>query len=149
MFDETNVPEYSMKIFGNNLYPFQYNFKYPKAGQNNSSLDLKIYNLENEKISTIDLNIDKDDYYYIPRLRFSDYSNKLFIQSLNRLQNKLLLSSYDLGLGIIETVFEEKDETYVDIKEKIFFLEDDNFLLTSDRSGYNHIYLVKNEEKKN
>ena len=148
VFDETNVPEYSMKIFGNNLYPFQYNFKYPKAGENNSSLDLKIYNLENEKISPIDLNIDKDDYYYIPRLRFSDYSNKLFIQSLNRLQNKLLLSSYDLGLGIIETVFEEKDETYVDIKEKIFFLEDDNFLLTSDRSGYNHIYLVKNEEKK-
>ena len=148
VFDETNVPEYSMKIFGNNLYPFQYNFKYPKAGQNNSCLDLKIYNLENEKISTIDLNIDKDDYYYIPRLRFSDYSNKLFIQSLNRLQNKLLLTSYDLGLGIIKRVFEEKDETYVDIKEKIFFLEDDDFLLTSDRSGYNHIYLVKNEEKK-
>ena len=58
VFDETNVPKYSMKIFGNNLYPFEYNFKYPKAGEINSSLDLKIYNLESEKTNSIDLSIN-------------------------------------------------------------------------------------------
>ena len=96
VFDETNVPKYSMKIFGNNLYPFEYSFKYPKAGEINSSLNLKIYNLESEKISSIDLSKNKNDYYYIPRLEFSSYSNKLFFQSLNRLQNKLSLTAYDL-----------------------------------------------------
>ncbi len=148
VFDETNVPKYSMKIFGNNLYPFQYNFKYPKAGEINSSLDLKIYNLESEKINSINLNLNKDDYYYIPRLKFSNYSNKLFVQSLNRLQNKLLLSTYDLCSGIIKTVIEEKDETYVDIQKKIFFLENDSFLWKSDRSGFDHIYLVESDGKK-
>ncbi|MEX0362211.1 MAG: DPP IV N-terminal domain-containing protein, partial [Allomuricauda sp.] len=28
-FDETNVPHFSMDVFGQNLYPFQYEFKYP------------------------------------------------------------------------------------------------------------------------
>ena len=147
VFDETNVPQYSMKIFGNNLYPFQYNFKYPKAGEVNSNLDLKIYNLEKEKTNSVVLNKNADDYYYIPRLKFSTHTNKLFIQSLNRLQNKLLLSTYNLDLGIIKTVFEEKDDTYVDIQQKLFLLENDNFLWISDRSGFDHIYLVQNEGK--
>ena len=148
VFDETNVPQYSMKIFGNNLYPFQYNFKYPKAGEVNSNLDLKIYNLENEKTNSVFLNKNANDYYYIPRLKFSTHTNKLFIQSLNRLQNKLLLSTYNLDLGIIKTVFEEKNDTYVDIQQKLFLLENDNFLWISDRSGFDHIYLVQNEGKK-
>ena len=148
VFDETNVPEYSMKIFGNNLYPFQYKFKYPKAGQLNSILSLKIYNLLNDKTNLIDLSNNKNDFYYIPRLKFSPYSNKLYIQSLNRLQNKLILSSYDIGLETIKTVFEEKDDTYVDIQEKFFLLKNDDFFWISDRSGFNHIYLVENDGKK-
>ena len=147
VFDETDVPKYSMKIFGNNLYPFEYSFKYPKAGEINSSLNLKIYNLESEKTSSIDLSINKNDYYYIPRLKFSSYSNKLFFQSLNRLQNKLSLTAYDLGTKSIKTVFKEKDSRYLDIQEKIFFLNNDNFLWISDRSGFDHIYLVENEGK--
>tara|TARA_B100001564_G_scaffold190817_1_gene160297 strand:+ start:7078 stop:9231 length:2154 start_codon:yes stop_codon:yes gene_type:complete len=147
VFDETDVPKYSMKIFGNNLYPFEYSFKYPKAGEINSSLNLKIYNLESEKTSSIDLSINKNDYYYIPRLKFSSYSNKLFFQSLNRLQNKLSLTAYDLDAKSIKTVFEEKDNRYLDIQKKIFFLNNDNFLWISDRSGFNHIYLVENEGK--
>ena len=148
VFDETNVPKYSMKIFGNNLYPFEYSFKYPKAGETNSSLNLKIYNLESEKISSIDLSKNKNDYYYIPRLEFSSYSNKLFFQSLNRLQNKLSLTAYDLDTKSIKKVFEEKDNSYVDIQEKLFFLNNDNFLWISDKSGFDHIYLVEDEGKR-
>ena len=148
VFDETNVPKYSMKIFGSSLYPYEYEYKYPKAGETNSSLNLKIYNLDTERTNSVDLSKNKNDYYYIPRLKFSNYSNKLYIQSLNRPQNKLSLSTYDLGLGILKKVFEEKDETYVDIQDKIFFLEKDSFLWISDRSGFNHIYLVENDTKK-
>ena len=147
VFDETNVPQYSMKIFGNNLYPFQYNFKYPKAGENNSIVDLKIYNLTSDKINSIGLIGESNDYYYIPRLKFSAFSNKLYIQSLNRLQNRLVLSTIDNSSGMIKAVFEEKSNTYVDIQEKILFLENDDFLWVSDRSGFDHIYLVQNEGK--
>ena len=148
VFDETNVPQYSMKIFGSSLYPYEYKFKYPKAGENNSNLNLKIYNLESERTNSVHLRENKNDYYYIPRLKFSEYSNKLYIQSLNRLQNKLTISSYDLSQGSFEKVFEEKDESYVDIEDKIYFLEKDNFLWISDRSGFDHIYLVESEGKK-
>lgn len=148
VFDQTNVPHYSMKIFGSSLYPYEYKFKYPKAGEINSSLNLKIYNLGSERTNSIHLSENKNDYYYIPRLKFSKYSNKLFIQSLNRLQNKLTISSYDLREGLIKKVYEEKDESYVDIKDKIFFLENDNFLCISDRSGFDHIYLVESKGKK-
>ena len=147
VFDETNVPQYSMKFFGNNLYPFQYNFKYPKAGENNSIVDLKIYNLTSDKINSIGLIGESNDYYYIPRLKFSAFSNKLYIQSLNRLQNRLVLSTIDNSSGMIKAVFEEKSNTYVDIQEKILFLENDDFLWVSDRSGFDHIYLVQNEGK--
>ena len=108
VFDETNVPQYSMQIFGNNLYPFQYNFKYPKAGEINSSLDLKIYNLASEKTNSVDLSINTNDYYYIPRLKFSSFSNKLYIQSLNRLQNTLTLSTYELGSEKLKKYFQKK-----------------------------------------
>ena len=147
VFDETNVPQYSMQIFGNNLYPFQYNFKYPKAGEINSSLELKIYNLASEKTNSVDLSINTNDYYYIPRLKFSSFSNKLYIQSLNRLQNTFTLSTYDLSSGKIKKIFSEKDETYVDIQEKLFLLDNENFFWISDRSGFNHIYLVENDGK--
>ena len=36
----------------------------------------------------------------------------------------------------------------MDIQEKLFFLENDNFLWISDRSGFDHIYLVENEGKR-
>ena len=41
-FDETNVPHFSMDIYGQDLYPFQYEFKYPKAGEENSKVTLHI-----------------------------------------------------------------------------------------------------------
>src|SRR5690554_4283300 len=54
-FDETEVPEYTMDVYGNGLYPNADTFKYPKAGENNSEVSLEIYDLENGKTETVDL----------------------------------------------------------------------------------------------
>src|SRR5690606_6313975 len=63
-FDETEVPEFTMDVYGETLYPTQQVFKYPKAGENNSEVSLHTYNLKTSKTQMVDLG----DAYYIPRI---------------------------------------------------------------------------------
>ena len=52
-FDETEVPEFSMDMYGTygkQLYPSQEVFKYPKAGEKNSDVSLHLYDLKTKKI---------------------------------------------------------------------------------------------------
>src|SRR5690606_4931317 len=46
-FDETEVKEFSMTMF-TGLYPTEYKFKYPKAGEKNSIISIHVYNLANK-----------------------------------------------------------------------------------------------------
>ena len=46
--DESEVPEYSMQVYGDGLYPGYYNFKYPKAGEKNSTVSVMAYNVESK-----------------------------------------------------------------------------------------------------
>lgn len=48
-FDESEVPEFSMDVFGQELYPAQDIFKYPKAGEANAEVSLHIYDVSTEK----------------------------------------------------------------------------------------------------
>src|SRR5690606_13094335 len=62
-FDETKVPEYTMDVYGNDLYPFADTFKYPKAGENNSVVSLQMYDLATAKTSEV--NLSAYNAYYI------------------------------------------------------------------------------------
>jgi len=88
-FDETEVPEYSMDIYGKSLYPTQQVFKYPKAGENNSKVSLHIYKLNNGKATQVDLGTKQQ--YYIPRTQWTQEDNILAVTTLNRHQNNLNL----------------------------------------------------------
>src|SRR5690606_8974205 len=81
-FDESDVPVFSMDIYGNDLYPQQQVFKYPKAGENNSKVSLHLYNTTNKTTKNVALNAEKD--YYIPRIKFTNNANVLSVQTLNR-----------------------------------------------------------------
>ena len=54
-FDESEVPEFSMDIYGQELYPSSETFKYPKAGEKNSIVTLHMYDVSSEETSRIDL----------------------------------------------------------------------------------------------
>jgi dipeptidyl-peptidase 4 len=69
-FDETDVPEFSMDVYGQELYQTQTVFKYPKAGEANSIVSLHIYDLQNENTSNIDLGDYSD--FYIPRIKWTN-----------------------------------------------------------------------------
>jgi len=137
-FDESKVPEFSMDIYGESLYQYSYQFKYPKAGEENSVVSLHHYDINTKEIKNIELG--EEAPYYIPRFEFTPNKNILVVQTMNRLQNKLQLWQVNIKNETAKIILEEKDDAYVDIHDNITFLEDETFLWTSDRSGYNHIY---------
>ena len=48
VFDETDVKEFQMKMYGT-LYPTHYKFKYPKAGENNSLITIKVFDTQYDR----------------------------------------------------------------------------------------------------
>lgn len=137
-FDESNVPIFSMDIYGNQTYPFPYMFRYPKAGEENSIIELIIYNTSSRTKETIDFG--NEIPYYIPRIQFIGGKHSLIIQTLNRHQNKLKLWRWDTKKKNLQLILTEQDEAYVSINDDLKFIEDDGFLWTSEKDGYRHIY---------
>lgn len=137
-FDETGVPQYTMDVYGNDLYPYADTFKYPKAGENNSKVSLQIYDLESGKTSEVDLS--KYNSYYIPRLLWTNDNNTLSVQLTNRHQNILELVFVDASNNSSKLILQEKDKAYVDVTDNLKFLNNNSFFWTSERDGWNHIY---------
>ena len=142
-FDESEVPNFSMDIYGTNLYPYQYEFKYPKAGENNSVVTLHMFDVASGTISHVDLN----DPYYIPRIKWMNSPDHLSVQTLNRHQDDLKLFDVKATDNSVSLLLEEKDNAYVDIDDDLTFLADDSFIWTSEGDGYNHLYLYGKDGK--
>ncbi|MDC1012140.1 S9 family peptidase [Flavobacteriaceae bacterium] len=136
-FDESNVPLFSMDVYGNATYPFPYRFRYPKAGEENATIELFVYDLERRSKEKI---VFEEEAYYIPRMRFAGGDHSLIIQTLNRYQNDLKLWRWDTQKKSFQLLLREQDKAYVSIHDDLKFLEDDSFLWTSERDGYKHIY---------
>jgi dipeptidyl-peptidase 4 len=137
-FDETAVPEFTMEVYNKGLYPSPDTFKYPKAGEKNATVSLHIYDLETGQDKTIALGGYTD--FYIPRLKWTNDAGILSVQVINRHQNSLDLIFIDAATGTAKVVLNEKDEAYVDVTDNLTFLNDNSFIWTSERDGYNHIY---------
>jgi dipeptidyl-peptidase 4 len=142
-FDETDVPEFSMDVYGNNLYPAQDVFKYPKAGEDNALVSLHMYDVDSGNISKIELG-DPD---YIPRIKWMNNPSYLSVRTLNRHQNHLKLHTVNAQNNSVSLLMEEKDDAYIDIDDNLTFLKDDSFIWTSEKDGFNHIYLYSADGK--
>lgn len=140
-FDESKVKEFSMNKYGT-LYPTDYKFKYPKAGEDNSKVAIWVYDVKNGTRVMADMGTE---YEYIPRIKWTNSSNLISIQRLNRLQNKLELLFTDATTGKSRVVLTETSDTYVDVSDDLAFLPSNSdptgFIWSSDRDGYNHLYL--------
>lgn len=140
-FDETNVPEFSMDVYGTELYQKQNVFKYPKAGEENAIVTLHMLDVKSSDISKVELG----DAYYVPRIKWMNNSNHLSVQTINRHQNHLKLHDVNAQDNSVRLLLEERDKAYVDITDNLTFLANDSFIWTSEEDGYNHIYLYSEE----
>lgn len=137
-FDESDVPEFSMDIYGQALYQTQQVFKYPKAGEKNADVGLYLYDLVSK--TTKQVNLDDYNDFYIARIQWTQDTNILSAQVLNRHQNNLDLLFVDGNTALKKVVLNETDKAYIDVTDNLTFLPNNSFVWTSEKDGYNHIY---------
>ena len=140
-FDEAHVKEWNMKYYGK-LYPRNYSFKYPKAGEKNSEVSVHVHDLSKDWTRECAIG----DLEYVPRFKWTHSSDKLCIMRMNRHQDSLVFQLTDIGgqkEGPIKTrkLYQETEDTYITIEMQPSFLEEGNgFIWTNETSGHRHIY---------
>ena len=138
-FDESMVPEYTVQFF-NDLYPENYTYKYPKAGEKNSVVEIYLYNVQSGATVKADVGAEQDQY--IPRIKWTNDAKALCIFRMNRLQNKLELLLADASTGNTSVLMTEENKKYININDNLTFLNGNKqFIWTSQQDGYNHIYI--------
>jgi len=138
-FDESKVKEYTLTYYGD-LYPNWEKYKYPKAGEDNSIVEIFIYDLGTGVTTKVDVGNEVDQY--IPRIKWTNDPEKLAVQRLNRLQNHLDILLVDATSGNSQIIYTEDNSCYIDITDNLIFTPNNKqFLITSEVDGFNHIYL--------
>ena len=141
-FDESQVKEFSMDIFGE-LYPQQEKFKYPKAGEQNSIVNVFVYDIARRENRSVDTGTEKD--IYLPRIYWTQSNDGLCVMRMNRHQNKmeLLLTDYahasPFNLPVLN-LYTETSDTYLDVAGDMHFMQDGSFICLSERDDYRHLW---------
>ncbi|MBR1768984.1 MAG: S9 family peptidase [Bacteroidales bacterium] len=141
-FDESDVKEYDMTMFPqDSLYPVHYKYKYPKAGEDNSKVDIYVCDLNTVKCERINITDDYDVYY--PRMQWAETDGELCITFLNRHQNYYKLYLVNVNTKEKRVIFEDVDECYIEQPDFVTFLKDKkNVIVRSERNGYMNLYMV-------
>lgn len=148
-FDERGVKMFNMTMFQgakpaideNALYPANSQFKYPKAGEDNSVVSVFVYDVLSG--NTIRVNVGPEKDQYIPRIIFSKDPSMLAVLRLNRLQNKLEVLGVNAATGISTVIYTEENKHYIDESnfDNLRFQPDGNsFVITSEQDGWTHLY---------
>lgn len=122
-YDESAVRDYSLQMYKglrpekseNSLYPGEYTYKYPKAGEDNSKVSIWSYDIKSHLTRKIDLPLDTEGY--IPRLLPSNDPQKMLVLTLNRHQDKLRIYSANPNSTICQLLIEVEGDKY--IKEEV------------------------------
>ena len=149
-FDESQVKVFNMNKFEglapqvkeNALYPENYAYKYPKAGEKNSEVSVWVYNIEDR--ITKKMNVGEEVDQYIPRIKWSKNPKMLCIYRLNRHQNNLEFLMANARTGKSNVMYIQKNKYYVEEGnfDYLTFLKDgEHFIYFDEKDGYNHLYL--------
>ncbi len=149
-FDESRVKMFNMNKFeglypqvkANALYPENYAYKYPKAGEENSKVSVWVYHVEANVTKKMDVGEEEDQY--IPRIKWTKNPEKLTIYRLNRHQNQLEFLLANAQNGQSEVMYVQKNKYYIAEESFDFltFLENGKqFIYADEKDGFNHLYL--------
>lgn len=146
-FDERRVKEYNMQKWNNGqLYPEDYRYKYPKAGEENSVVEIWIYQVADGAKVKVDTGLDTD--IYIPRVKWTQNPLLLSVRRMNRLQNKLEILHAKATTGQTDVIYTETNAAYYDIDytdELEYLANGRHILFSSEKSGYKHFYLMNTD----
>ncbi|RRC99113.1 S9 family peptidase [Prevotella sp. OH937_COT-195] len=147
-YDESKVKTYSLQMFKgtfpehkeNGTYPGNYSYKYPKAGETNSSVSVLSYDIKSHKTRTLDIPLPNEGY--IPRIKSTNNASRIIVYTMNRHQDELSLYAVNPYSTVSRLIVKEKVEKYVkeDAMNNIL-ITDNHIVIPSDRSGYMQLYL--------
>jgi len=118
------------------------NIKYPMAGDKSHHVTVGVYNAETK--TAVYLKTGEPAEQYLTNIAWSPDDKFIYIAVLNRGQNDMKLNQYDAVTGAFtKTLFEEKDEKYVEPLVPMLFVKNNpgQFIWQSNRDGWNHLYL--------
>ena len=149
--DESQVKEFDLTYYRGQLYPEEYRFKYPKAGEENSQVGLFVYDLQ--ATTTREIPVGEggpNEDFYLPRFGWTPDDATLWFMRLDRLQQQKTIYTLELPamqptrIGLKpKAVYQETSATYVEVTDDLHFHPDGSgFVLTSEKSGWNHVYWV-------
>ena len=147
-YDESQVPLFSFPMYkgmvpeiqANAEYPGAYEYKYPIAGQPNSIVKVQTFDIKSRAIRDMQLPLPEDGY--IPRIHFTDDPLKLLVFTQNRHQNQLDIYVANPRTTECRIIVRDQAERYITEEPyKNISLHPGGFVLMSERSGFNHLYL--------
>jgi len=139
--DESMVTDYA--IYDNSKMPATVNnIKYPIAGAKSHHVTLGVYDIKTQQITYMETGEPKEQY--LTNITWSPEEDFIYMAIVNRGQNQYFLNRYNAENGLLDkTLFEERDEKYVEPQHGLYFLsnETNKFIWQSEKDGYNHLYL--------
>ena len=139
-FDESEVPEYSMQMYGEKTYyPSYHKYKYPNTGDRNSTVSVHAYNIETKDTKTIPVPLDADGY--IPRIEFTTVPDQLAVMTFNRHQSLFSMYFANPASGVCKLILKDENTRYINPEwVRTLRFNKNGFLYVSERDGYAHIY---------
>ncbi len=146
-YNESHVPMYSFPLYEGScnpqkqyaLYPGAFTYKYPVAGERNSTVSLHSYDIETRKTKDIDLPWAEAEY--IPRIAYTPSEDMLMVAVLNRNQNQLHFYAVNPKSTIAKSIYHEESKAWIDpLTYENFHIGTDGFTVISAKSGYNQLY---------
>lgn len=147
-YDESKVKTYSLEMYKGmkpakeeyDTYPGSYSYKYPKAGEDNSTVSAWSYDIKSHKINRLQVPLDADGY--MPRIKPTNDPMRIVVYTMNRHQNDLCLYAVNPRSTVAQLIIKEHVDKYVreEAMEGVKFVGD-KILLPSDRSGYTKLYI--------
>ena len=142
-FDESMVPMFPI-YNSEGQHGFVEQTRYPEAGDKNPEVKVGFVSPDGGATTWADFNDKEDQYFGWPIWRPDGSS--LLVQWINRGQDDLRIYEVNITNGSKTVFYEEKQKTWVDLEDGAggritFFNEGKNFVLKSDKTGWDHLYL--------
>lgn len=138
-YDESEVPVFDMTMYSADKYPTPYSYKYPVAGERNSTVTVHSYDLKDRTTRKLNVPVEADGY--VPRIVATSDADKLCVVTLNRHQDRMDLYMVNPRSTVSKLVLRETNERY--LREAAYTglkFYPGHFALLSERSGYQHLY---------
>ncbi len=145
--DETMVSNYPLVKTTARVAELE-NIKYPMAGMESHQVKVGVYHVNTDKVIYLDTQGEKEDYY--TNITWGPEEKYIYVAELNRGQNHMRLNQFSATDGtFIKTLFEEKNDRYVEPEHLLHFLPNNpnQFIWFSERDGYQHLYLYNTDGK--